>query len=285
MDIKDNATYPYPIWGLHEDFNGPEPEGSYEMKLNETADEFILNYNVITNNEGIKQLITEEKAVYKCIVECNKTYYLQTHEQATPNIQVKIPVDRVYKRISVKVFIVATKDIVECTCLDVSEFYEGVVNYPKGGIIAYIDNLTFELQQQDNETDLSKIFRTKAADVQNVEYSVDNDCIVIKFPQKSDTAFESVKRNCPEIIEGAFVYPALVYALSVLPQHYPSDKDWVYYLTNIVDGYFLTRESDVPEDYKLTIEEVYDIANASLAQIHTALLEETRKIIDQILED
>ena len=66
MDIKDNATYPYPIWGLHEDFNGPEPEGSFEMKLNETANEFILNYNVITNNEGINQLITEGKAVYKC---------------------------------------------------------------------------------------------------------------------------------------------------------------------------------------------------------------------------
>lgn len=285
MDIKDNATYPYPIWGLHEDFNGPEPEGSFEMKLNETANEFILNYNVITNNEGINQLITEGKAVYKCIVECGKTYYLKTHEQTLPNIQVKIPVDRVFKRISVKVFVVAIKDIVECTCLDVNEIYEGIVNYPKGGVIAYIDNLIFDLQQQDNETDLSKIFRTKAAEVQNVEYSVDNDCIVIKFPKESDAAFESVKRNCPEIIEGAFVFPALVYALSVLPQHYPSDKDWVYYLTNIVDNYFSTHETDVPENYKLTIEEIYDIANASLTQIHTALLEETRKIIDQILED
>ena len=33
MEIKDTATYPYPIWGLNDDFLGAEPEGISTMSL------------------------------------------------------------------------------------------------------------------------------------------------------------------------------------------------------------------------------------------------------------
>ena len=286
MEIRENATYPYPIWGLpNGDFNGPEPDGTYKMRLDEARNEFVFDYTVTVENERIKRLIREERAVYKCIIECVPTYFLLMKEVDSPVIQMRIPADRVHKRLTAKILVVAIKDINRCDYLDVNEIYEGIVDYPKGGIIAYIDNLSFDLQQKDNDTDLSKIFRTKAADVQHVEYSVDGDRIIIKDPKDSKTNFESVEGTCPAIIEAAFVLPTLIYALSILPQHSHSDQDWAYYLKNIVDDYYTKINMGVPEDYKLEIDEIYDIANASLSKVHVMLLDETKKIIDQALED
>ena len=285
MEIRENATYPYPIWGLHEDFNGQEPEGTYKMHLDEASNEFVLDYTITVENEGIKRLIAEEKATYKCVVECVPTYFLLMKEERSPIFQVRIPANKVHKRITAKVLVIATKDIDGCDYLDVNEIYEGIVDYPKGGVIAYIDNLSFDLQQKDNDTDLSQIFRTKAADVQRVEYFINDKHIVIKYPKESKTAFESVEGNCPAVIEAAFVFPALVYALNLLPLKHQSDMDWVYYLKNIVDDYCTKNNMDIPENYKMEIDEIYDIANAVLSKVHTILLDETKKVIDQALED
>lgn len=286
MEIRENATYPYPIWGLpNGDFNGPEPDGKYNLHLDNKTNEFVLDYNVTTENEGITRLISEEKAVYKCVVECVPTYFLLMKEANKPEFQVRIPANKVHKRITAKILVVAIKDIDCCNYLDVNEIYDGVVDYPKGGVIAYIDNLSFDLQQKDNDTDLSKIFRTKAADVQKVEYSIDGERIIIKYPKSSKDEFETVESTCPSIIEAAFVFPALIYALSLLPQHCHSERDWVYYLKNIVDDYFGNFNMDIPENYKLEMDEIYDIANASLTNVHVMLLDETKKVIDQAMED
>ena len=74
-------------------------------------------------------------------------------------------------------------------------------------------------------------------------------------------------------------------ALSVLSQHYRSDRDWVYYLRNIVDDYCSKIDMPVPEDYKLDLDDICDIANASLSNVHLMLLDETKKVIDQAMED
>ena len=43
MEIRENATYPYPIWGLpNGDFNGPDPDGTYELHLDDASIFLIL---------------------------------------------------------------------------------------------------------------------------------------------------------------------------------------------------------------------------------------------------
>lgn len=60
MEIRENATYPYPIWGLpNGDFNGPDPDGTYELHLDDASNEFVLDYKVTVENEGI----TDRKSV------------------------------------------------------------------------------------------------------------------------------------------------------------------------------------------------------------------------------
>ena len=54
---------------------------------------------------------------------------------------------------------------------------------------------------------------------------------------------------------------------------------------NIVDDYGLKNNMDIPENYELKIEEIYDVANAVLSKVHETMLDETKKVIDQALED
>lgn len=44
MEIKDSATYPYPIWGLNDDYLGPEPDGIPTMSRDSVTNEFVFNY-------------------------------------------------------------------------------------------------------------------------------------------------------------------------------------------------------------------------------------------------
>ena len=287
MEIKDTATYPYPIWGLNDDFLGPEPDGKYNMSIDPVSNEFIFDYELTTINEGIARLIAEDKARYKCIVECNKTYFLEMKEFKEPKFQLRFPTDKVFKNYSVKVLAISIKNVEACDYLELSEVWEGVADYPKGSVIANIDKVEFNTKQKDNVSDLSQIFRSLPAEVDEVTYSVDGTRIVIKYPQESRGNFESVESNLPSVIESSFVFPALVYALGRLSEFIPviDNYDWAYYLKNIVDDYADVKNTTIDQDYKLDMQQVFDIANYVFRNLHTDTLEETKRVIDQALED
>lgn len=284
MDIKDTVTYPYPIWGLNNDFLGAEPDGKYTMSIDSVTNEFIFDYELTTINEGVARLVKEDKARYKCIVECNKTYFLEMEEFREPKFQLRFPTDKVFKNYSVKVLVVAIKNIEACDYLELSDVWEGVADYRKGSVIANIDKIDFNTKQQDNVSDLSQIFRSLPADVDEVKYSVDGPRIVIKYPQNSKDYFESVENNLASVIESSFVFPALVYALGRLGEFIPliETHDWAYYLKNIVDDYDPNIGSET--EYNLDIQQIFDIANYVFRNLHTDMLEESYRVIDLALD-
>lgn len=287
MEIKDTATYPYPIWGLNDDFIGPEPEGQYSMSIDPATNEFIFGYELTTINEGIAKLIEEDKARYKCIIECNSTYFLQIGEFKEPKFQIRFHTDKVFKKYTVKILVVAIQNIETCNYLSVNDIYEGVVDYPKGAAIAYIDKIEYHTKQKDNVSDLSQIFRSLPANVEEVTYSIDSSRIIIKYPQKSKHDFESVENNLASVIESSFVFPGLVYALGRLSEYITKidDVDWVYYLKNIVDDYAVVKNTTIDQDYSMDMQQIYDIANHVFRNLHTDMLEDAKRVIDQALED
>ena len=72
MEIKDSATYPYPIWGLNDDYLGPEPDGIPTMSRDSVTNEFVFNYKLTTDNAGIARLIKEDKEKYPIYVFIHK---------------------------------------------------------------------------------------------------------------------------------------------------------------------------------------------------------------------
>lgn len=287
MEIKDTATYPYPIWGLNDDYLGAEPDGKPTMSLDPITNEFVFDYELTTINDGIARLIEEDKARYKCIVECNTTYFLEMGEFKEPKFQLRFPTDKVFKKYTVKVLVVAIKNIDACNYLEVNELYEGLVDYPKGAVIANIDKIEYHTKQKDNVSDLSQIFRSLPTDVDEVKYSVDSARIVIKYPQDSKVNFEAVENNLASVIESSFVFPGLVYALGRLSEFIPviDDVDWAYYLKNIVDDYADVKNIVIDPDYKMDMQQIFDIANYVFRDLHTDMLEESKRVIDQALDD
>ncbi len=282
MDIKDSTTYPYPIWGLPGNFKGEDPVGSYKVSLDIENNCVGVDYEITTHNAGIDKLIQDNMAAYECIVKCKPTYYLKKEIQKDPHFVLKIPCDSVFKRFTCSIQIVAIKDIHSYTDLDVNEFYEGVVDYSKGNIIGFVDELSVPLDAKDNVTDLSRIITTMATSVDTVKYDHGDQRIIVKYPSKYKDSFDTVESECPSIIESSLVYPALIYALNELHLYSTNDeKDWVYFLKRFVEDYGEKKQYSVPENYKFEdTQTVFDIAEYILANVQMETLEKSKKIID-----
>ena len=194
MDIKESATYPYPIWGLHDSFLGEEPKISeITRKSNNESNTLDISFEVTEHNSGIDKLISEGKAKYTCIVECIQTYYQNQVDSTIPQIKISIPYDKVFSRVTVKTFIVATQEIIQCDYLELDEIYEGKADYPKGGIIAYISQFVVPLEQRNNASDVSKIIRVMKTDTVRVRNIFSESRIIIKIPNDRWINFKQSK--------------------------------------------------------------------------------------------
>ena len=261
MDIKESATYPYPIWGLHDSFLGEAPQvGGKSLTENNETNTLDISFEVTTHNIGIDRLISEGKAKYKCVIECSATYFQMNADFEEPRIKVSVPYDKVYNRFSVKTFIVATQEIIQCDYLELDDIYEGIADYPKGGIIAYIDEFTVTLKQRNNASDLSKIVKIMKANVSSVKNVYNGDRIVIKIPMTYGQRFDVVVSLCPAVIESTFVFNALVQGIYKLREETDTSKDWVFYLQQFV------KECDEKgiinldnEEYKIELDDIVTI--------------------------
>lgn len=79
MEIKDSATYPYPIWGLNDDYLGPEPDGIPTMSRDSVTNEFVFDYKLTTGNAGIARLYNPQNEM----LPFHKTKCSETQNEAS----------------------------------------------------------------------------------------------------------------------------------------------------------------------------------------------------------
>ena len=281
MDIKTTATYPYPIWGLPDNYKGDDPAG-HRVGLKKNTDEnvFILEYEVTTHNEGVDRLITEKRASYLCIIQCSSTYYTQIEKREESCFTVKIPCSKVNKRFSVKIEIVATENIDSCNYLDVDDFYEGVVDYQKGAMIAMVDKFNVSLTPSDDMANLSKFVKYEYANVQKVTNVID-DIILIQLPYSYEDAGKLVLNQCPNVFEAMLVRNALIEAVYKLRTCYDDDKkDWIFYLTQFIKQMVSEEELTEEEGYDYSIGDVLQIVDKILPDVMLNALEEVKEKIE-----
>ncbi len=266
MDIRETATYPYPIWGLHGSYLSDDPfKGNHCANVDEEANVLKLHYDITCHEVGIDQLIQEGRAKYQCIIECPYTYYLLHEEFQKPSFDISIPLDKVYKRCNVKIIIVATQEIIGCDFLNIDEDYEGAVDFPKGAVLAGIDDFTVSLQQSNSAADLSMIIRIMCTDVKKVKYEFSGKRIIVKIPIDYDNRYNRVEDLCPGVVEASLVYPALVQAIFKLREAPDTTRDWVFYLTRYIQELdekgIITLHDD---SYKLDLEDIYLVVDTLL---------------------
>ena len=283
MEIKDSATYPYPIWGVGSDFLGEEPkEGEFNLTPDYNGNVIILDYNITSHNDGIDKLIEEGLAKYICIVECRSTFFLRKYEETKPHFHIEISASDINLHFTFKIGIVACQDIHNCKYLSVDEFYEGTVDYPKGALIGYIDERDVPLDPKEDISDLSKIIVAMASDVDKISYDLDGDKIVVKYPKTKKAKFDLVATTCPSVIESSFVYPALVLALHELSSYHEQEKEWVYYIKLFVDKFTEENNIEISPDYEFqSIEDTYAVAYGLLKGVQIEALDEVNKIVEE----
>ena len=282
MDIKQNATYPYPIWGLYDDFKGDLPSGQrIDFHKDVANNVFVLEYEVTSHNEGVDKLIEKELASYLCIIQCRSTYYTQIKKSSESKFKVEIPCDKVSKRFSVKIEIVAIKPIIGCDFLDVDDFYEGIVDYQKGAMIAMVDKFNVSLTPGDDMANLSRIVEYEYANVQSVTNDI-SDKILIKLPYSYESSGNLVLGQCSNVFEAILVRNALIEAIYMLRDEYGNDhKDWVFYTKQFVDN--LVSEGEIPEleNYDYDIKEILFIVDRILPDVMLSALDEVKDKIEQ----
>ena len=279
MEIRESATYPYPIWGLHGAYLSDDPEkGTRSAEIDIEANVVNLQYNVVSHEPGIDRLISEGKATYQCIVECPYTYYLLHREFQEPSFGISIPLDLLYKRCSVKVIIVATQDIVGCDFLNIDDVYEGSVDFPKGAVLAGIDEFIIPLQQSNSTADLSKIICIMNSEVDNVKYEFSGKRIVVKIPMDYGSRYDRVEGLCPGVVEASLVYPALVQAIYKLRERPDTTRDWVFYLTRYLQD--LNEDGTITlhgDDYDIDLEDIYIVVDKLLSKPILRAFDDTNK--------
>ena len=266
MEIRESATYPYPIWGLHGAYLSDDPvKGAHTESVDGETNVLNLHYDVTCHEPGIDRLISEGKAVYQCIIECSATYYLQHHEFQTPSFDIAIPLEKIYKRCTVKIIIVACKEIIGCDFLNIDEVYEGSVDFPKGAVLASIDDFTVSLQQSNSAADLSMIIRIMSSQVDNIKYDFSGGRIIVKIPIDYDTRYNRVEDLCPGVVEASLVYSALVQAIYMLREAPDKNRDWVFYLTRYLDELNADGTISLRDDtYELEYEDIYVVVDKLL---------------------
>jgi hypothetical protein len=276
MDIKESATYPYPIWGLHNSFLGEAPEVSEKVSVHNFEKNTIeISFEVTTRNAGIDRLIEEGKAKYDCIVKCPPTYFLQHNYSDSPSIKISVPTELVYNRFDIQTVIVATEEIIQCDYLELDEIYDGHADYPKGAVIAYIDDCSVSLKQHNHASDLSKIIKVTKTDVNNVKNIFSESRILIQIPKTHALQYDKAEANFPSTIASSLVFSALVQAFYKLRDDYDDSKDWVFYLRQYVkecnDNDIINLDND---EYILELDDIFAIVNHLLDNPQIAALDE-----------
>lgn len=281
MEIKESATYPYPIWGLHGSYLSNDPEkGIRVVSRDNDANVVKVHYEITCHESGIDRLIQEGKALYQCIAECPATYYLLHKEFQDTSFDVEIPLETVYKRCTVKIIIVAAQEIIGCDFLNLDEDYQDPVDFPKGAVLAKIDDFTISLQQSNSAADLSMILSVMYSDIKKVKYDFSGKRIVIKLPSDYNTRFNQVDDLCPGVVEASLVYHALVQAVYKLRELPDMSRDWVFYLSRYLQD--LSEEGTITlrdDNYELDIEDINTVVDTLLNGPVLRAIDDTSKQI------
>jgi hypothetical protein len=281
MEIKESATYPYPIWGLHGSYLSDDPEkGLRNVVRDNEANVLKVHYEVTCHEPGIDRLIHEGKALYQCIVECPATYYLLHKEFSETTFDIDIPLEKVYKRCTVKIIIVAAQDIIGCDFLNLDETYNEPVDFDKGYVLAQIDDFTTSLLKSNSAADLSMILRVMFTDVQCVKYDFSGKRIIIKLPLDYSTRFNQVEDLCPGVIEASLVYQALVQAVFKLRESPDMTRDWVFYLTRYLHELNEDDTINLRDDsFELELDDIFIVVDKLLDNPALRAIDDTSKQI------
>lgn len=263
MKINSNTSYPYPIWGWKDDYKSTINDEDILITEISDKDNFVYELELRAQNEDIKKLIEQGKAIYACVGICQTTFHHYYFTSENAKFTIAIPRKEVNNKIELKWMVLTKKAIPDYQSSLLNDDYQGFATFPLGAMIGYITSFEINASICDELRSLDEIFVVvKNIESNDIRYSFDERKIKVKLPESQLEIFNNYGGKYPAIMHSTIVYQALVLAITKLKDE-DDLKDWVYILKQYID---VMDSENIPStdeagDEGYTLEQAMEIAN------------------------
>nr|WP_293488966.1 hypothetical protein [Prevotella sp.] len=263
MKINSNTSYPYPIWGWKDDYKSTINDEDILITEISDKDNFVYELELRAQNEDIKKLIEQGKAIYACVGICQTTFHHYYFTSENAKFTIAIPRKEVNNKIELKWMVLTKEAIPDYQSSLLNDDYQGFATFPLGAMIGYITSFEINASICDELRSLDEIFVVvKNIESNDIRYSFDERKIKIKLPESQLEIFNNYGGKYPAIMHSTIVYQALVLAITKLKDE-DDLKDWVYILKQYID---VMDSENIPStdeagDEGYTLEQAMEIAN------------------------
>lgn len=263
MKINSNTSYPYPIWGWKDDYKSTINDEDILITEISDKDNFVYELELRAQNEDIKKLIEQGKAIYACVGICQTTFHHYYFTSENAKFTIAIPRKEVNNKIELKWMVLTKEAIPDYQSSLLNDDYQGFATFPLGAMIGYITSFEINASICDELRSLDEIFVVvKNIESNDIRYSFDERKIKIKLPESQLEIFNNYGGKYPAIMHSTIVYQALVLAITKLKDE-DDLKDCVYILKQYID---VMDSENIPStdeagDEGYTLEQAMEIAN------------------------
>ena len=215
MHIKAKL-YPYPVLA---DFNNDYKDSKFniETSVQIYPNEIVIQMRPELENDGILNLILNNKANYFMHIECSLTSFRKVVKIPNEGLEFKIPAEKIEGPMSFCPFIVATTEITDYSNDKLNKDYENLTFYfEKGNILAVGKEVQIRIEKENDDlANVPSIFAvTEIKDDDKKDIIINNtgNKINIQLPKETFSEFKLAMNNPKSmaVIHSMIIIPALM---------------------------------------------------------------------------
>ena len=213
----DDASYPHPVAGLHDDVSG---ELTYDADVRATSrDVTIALSNLHATNATIAALLRTSHASFTVVVTCPATYYREGVDFYESEHEISIPAGSLLGRVQVDVAVCARTAIDNYRPEGLHADYGATVfRVEEGDGLAIAEPMTFDVEKEFDplKAPVSSFMRIKRGDFPEGPYRVryDLERILIEMSHRDWDSYSYLRNHTPQVLHSSVVLPVLAEAVS-----------------------------------------------------------------------
>ncbi|MBT3311741.1 MAG: hypothetical protein HN379_07080 [Desulfobacteraceae bacterium] len=221
-------SYPYPVLGNSDDVGGALTV-KVEYGLNRLEVNIQLNFEL--ENPYLSELIESGRAEFVAKFDCPSTYYRQSFK--CMDVQsIAIASEKLSGDVRIDMLICATEEILDyCPTGLHPDYGDNTFNILPGDVLALAGKTGFIAEKDFDplRMPVGSIMQITQGKFRSGPFQVDFDCkrILITLSQTDWLAFNQLKGQATQILQGLIAFPVLVEAIRVKDNTDFSEYEWV----------------------------------------------------------
>jgi hypothetical protein len=262
----------HPVFGL-DDYFDFKPELNIESSVVNNNLEILSSVFDLGDNEELKQLITDNKAVVLVEISCSYTMYRKVFIFNTENIDINIPLESIKNKVEVLYLIVAKESFENYTNESIKDDLQEQSFYiEEGDILAFLGE---EIITLDVSTSMDSIVKLReSTEKEKHTFTWNEDSIIINL---STDEFSKLKRlkdslDYQKILVSSILQPALIHACYKLEDENYSEKNWhkallIHWDKYRPDNEFAPSSEDIPDFIELLLHNPFNLVIETINNI------------------